>query len=129
MNSEKIRNVKITDTRLTMREHGVLTFHVFFEGQCCGGFGGYAIGHGYLGASQFDATGSGLVAMMKIMDVVGVSDWEKLPGQYVRIVDPGLGGVVTKIGNIISDKWFDIDAFFKYEQSKKELKKDEIDAG
>lgn len=129
MSSERILNVKITDTRLTMREHGVLTFHVFFEGQCTGGFGGYIMGHGYLGASQFDGDGSGLVAMMKVMDVVGVSDWEKLPGQYIRIVDPGLGGVVTKIGNIVNDKWFDIDAFFKYEQSKKELEKDENDAG
>ena len=129
MSSERILNVKITDTRLTMRENGVLTFHVFFEGQCTGGFGGYVIGHGYLGASQFDATGSGLVAMMKVMDVVGISDWEKLPGQYIRIVDPGLGGVVTKIGNIIKDEWFDIDAFFKYEQSKQGVQSNENNAG
>jgi len=119
MSSENIRNVKITDTRLTMRENGCLAFHIYFEGQCSGGFGGYVLGHGYLGADHFDADGSGLVAMMKIMDVVGVEDWEALPGKYLRIVDPGLGGVTTKIGNIIKDKWFDIDAFFKYEQAKK----------
>jgi len=122
MNSERIINVKITDTRITMREHGVLTFHVFFEGQGAGGFGGYVMGHGYLGADHFDADGSGLLAMMHIMDTVGVEDWEKLPGQYIRIVDPGLGGVTTKIGHIIKDKWFDIDAFFKYEQAKREAK-------
>ena len=119
MSNECIRNVKITDTRLTMRDHGCLTLDIYFEGQCTGGFGGYVLGHGYVGANEFEADGSGLVAMMKIMDVVGVDDWEALPGKYIRIVDPGLGGVTTKIGNIIEDKWFDIDAFFKYELAKK----------
>ena len=117
---ERILNARITNTVITMREQATLTFHVFFEGQCSAGIGGYCIGHGYLGADEFTAGSSGLVAMMKIMDTVGVDCWEDLKGKYIRVVDPGLGNPVTKIGNIIEDKWFDIDAFFEYERSKQE---------
>ena len=50
---------------------------------------------------------------MRIMDTVGVERWEDLKGKYIRIVDEGWGSSVKKIGNIIEDKWFDIDKFFK----------------
>ena len=53
---------------------------------------------------------------MRIMDVVGVRRWEDLKGQYIRYEDHGWGSTVTVIGNIIKDKWFDIDKFFKENQ-------------
>ena len=113
---EKICNAKITGTRISMEDHCVLTFDLIIEWGCCGcAFGGYAIGHGYLGADEFTASGTGLVAMMRIMDTVGVEKWEDLTGKLIRIVDPGLSGRLTKIGNILEDKWFDIDEFFKSE--------------
>ena len=89
----EIRNAKITDTSISMGDHGCLTFRITLEGDAFGvSYGGYCIGHGFLGSDTFTAeNGSGLVAMMRIMDVVGVE----------------------KIGNIIEDKWFDIDEFFK----------------
>ncbi len=127
--ADRVCNVRITGTAITFKEHGVLTFHIFFEGQATGGIGGYVIGHGYLGAEKFTASVSGLVAMMHIMNTVGVETWEELKGQYVRIVDPGLGGVVTKIGNIIKDKWFDLDAFFTHEKAKAELEREGSNAG
>ena len=37
---------------------------------------------------------------------------EDLPGKYIRFEDNGLGSTVTKIGNIIDDKWFDIESYF-----------------
>ena len=51
-------------------------------------------------------------AISKILDVVGVDKWEDLPGKHIRFEDAGWGSTVTKIGNIITDKWFDMREFF-----------------
>ena len=116
----EILNVKITNVSLTMADHGVLTFFVTVEGSGWGcGLGGYVIGNGYLGADDDDfqsESGLGLVAMMRIMDVVGVSRWEDLKGKYCRVESESWGSSIHKIGNIIKDKWFDIDQFFKTHQ-------------
>lgn len=111
----EIRNAKITDTSISMGDYACLTFRITLEGDAFGvSYGGYCIGHGFLGSDTFTAeNGSGLVAMMRIMDVVGVESWEDLKGKYVRFVDDAWGSPVRKIGNIIEDKWFDIDRFFK----------------
>ena len=111
----EIKNVKITNVSLTMADHGCLTFYLTLEGDGWGvNYGGYCIGFGFLGSDSFTAeNGSGLVAIMRIMDTVGVERWEDLKGKYIRIVNEGWGSSVKKIGNIIEDKWFDIDEFFK----------------
>ncbi len=111
----EIKNVKITNVSLTMADHGCLTFYLTLEGDGWGiNYGGYCIGLGFLGSDSFTAkNGSGLVTIMRIMDTVGVERWEDLKGKYIRIVDEGWGSSVKKIGNIIKDKWFDIDEFFK----------------
>lgn len=115
-----IENVRITATKLSMGDHGCLTFYIFVDGGGWGcGIGGYCIGHGYLGCDEdfFDATSKGLVAMMRIMDVVGVEKWEDLPGKYIRVETDGWGDDIHKIGNILKDKWFDFEEFFVCEQS------------
>ena len=116
----EILNAKITNVSLTMADHGVLTFYVTVEGSGWGcGLGGYVIGKGYLDADDDDfqsESGLGLVAMMRIMDVVGVSRWEDLKGKYCRVESEGWGSSIHKIGNIMKDKWFDIDQFFKTHQ-------------
>lgn len=110
----EILNVKIKNVTLTMSDYGCLTFYI----SVCGNglsvnIGGYSIANGYLGANEFRAeNGNGLVAMMKIMDVVGVERWEDLQGKYCRIKSYGLGSTVKTIGNIIEDKWFDIGNYF-----------------
>lgn len=110
MAKNEIVNVKISAPRLYIEDHGCLTFDFVINGSgfgCC--IGGYCIGK----AHDKSATGTGLSAMMHIMDVIGVNCWEDLDGKYCRVVDPGLGGHVTKIGNLIDDKWFDIKDFFE----------------
>ena len=122
----EIKNVKITNVSLTMADHGCLTFYLTLEGDGWGiNYGGYCIGFGLLGSDSFTAeNGSGLVAIMRIMDTVGVERWEDLKGKYIRIVDEGWGSSVKKIGNIIEDKWFDIDNFFKnYNKENNDEKK------
>ena len=118
----EIKNVKITNVSLTMADHGCLTFYLTLEGDGWGvNYGGYCIGLGFLGSDSFTAkNGGGLVAIMRIMDTVGVERWEDLKGKYIRIVDEGWGSSVKKIGNIIEDKWFDIDEFFKNYNKEKE---------
>lgn len=109
----EIKNARITHVSLSMADHGCLTYSLTLEFGCCGCvYGGYCIGHGYLGAKEFSASNKGLEAMMRIMDVVGVERWEDLNLRYIRIVDPGFGGVIDTIGNIIEDKWFNQREFF-----------------
>lgn len=110
MAKNEIINVKISKPKLYIEDHGCLTFDFILHGYgfgCC--FGGYSIGN----VSDKSATGAGLSAMMYIMDVVGVNCWDDLDGKYCRVVDPGCGSSVSKIGNIIDDKWFDIKKFFE----------------
>lgn len=109
-----IENAKITKVSISMADHGCLTFWLTLEGGGWGcGFGGYCIGKGFLGADEFKAeSGSGLEAMMRIMDVVGVERWEDLEGKYVRCKTEGLGGTIKEIGNVLKNKWFNIENFF-----------------
>ena len=112
----EIRNAKISNVSITMADHGCLTFWVYLDGGGWGcGFGGYCIGKGFLGADPDEFTagsGDGLVAMMRIMDTVGVSKWEDLEGKYVRCKVQGLSDGIDEIGNILKDKWFNIREFF-----------------
>ena len=125
---EKTWNAKITNVSLTMADHGCLTFYITLDGGGVGcNFGGYSIGTGYLGAKDFSSNKYGLEAIMRIMDTVGVEKWEDLKGQYVRVVDPGLGRSVNKIGHITKNKWFDIKEFFENchkEEPEKPIPKD-----
>lgn len=113
-----IENAKITSVSITMADHGCLCYWIMLEGGGWGcGFGGYAIGNGSLGAknSEFKAeTGNGLVAIMRIMNVVGVSKWEDLEGKFVRVAIPRdfWESSIHVIGNILDDKWFDQKKFF-----------------
>ena len=110
---DEIENAKITHVSITMADHGCLTFYLTLEGDGWGvNYGGVSIGTGYVGAKDFKGDGKGLEAMMRIMDIVGVTNWEDLEGKYCRIVNPDWGGVVKVIGNILKDKWFDIDKFY-----------------
>lgn len=110
----EIKNARIEKVSITMEDHGCLTFYIVLSGSgwgCC--YGGYCIGNGYLGAEKFTASAKGLECIMRIMDTVGVERWEDLSGKYIRVVDPGWGGTITKIGHITDDKWFDIKEFFQ----------------
>lgn len=111
----KIVNARIEDVSIQMGVHACLTFWITLKSEFwTARFGGVCIGYGFLGGGVFEAeNGSGLVAMMQIMDTVGVERWEDLKGKYVRVVDEGLGSTIKQIGNIIENKWFNIVEFFE----------------
>jgi hypothetical protein len=119
-----IENAKITNVSLTMADYCSLVFWITVEGAGWGcNIGGYKIASGMLGAKPEEFTaehGSGLVAMMRIMDAVGVNKWEDLKGKYCRVKTDGWGGTVDEIGNIIKDKWFNIKDFFAEQKHQRE---------
>lgn len=109
----RLENAKITSVDLSMQAHGAITLQMVLEGD---GFGlvyrGIGLGYGYLGAKAFSGSSKAMPYIMRIMDVVGVSRFNAMKGQYVRIAHKGLGSTVKSIGNIIEDKWFDPDSLF-----------------
>ena len=116
---EKIENVKITSVTLSMADHGCLVFGLSLSGYYWQStFGGWSIGHGYLGADVFEGSKEGLECLMRIMDTVGVDRWEDLKDKYCRVKLRNQS--VYAIGNIIDDKWFDVAEFFAEATKKKE---------
>lgn len=109
----ELKNAKITDVSLTMGNYGSLTSWLELLGAGWGaGYGGWCLGHGYLGSKEFKGSAEGLEYLMRIMDVVGVESWSDLKNKYVRVATKGWGDSIRIIGNLIDDKWFDSDSFF-----------------
>lgn len=110
----EIENAQISSVSISMADHGVLTFRIFIKGHSWGcSLGNFMNGVGHLGAKEWRGNGSAIVAMMKIMDTVGVEKWEDLEGKYVRVKSEGWGSTMHCIGNLIEDKWFDLKEFFQ----------------
>lgn len=116
----EIKNAKITEVKLYIEDHDILTFHIWLDLGCetvCT-LGGYALDQAFRTSEdswEYERISSpaGLDCIRKIMEVVDVRSWEALKGKYVRYEDNGWGSRVTKIGNIIEDKWIDVAEFFK----------------
>ena len=110
----KIENAQITYADLSMEDHGCITLCMPLDGPGWGTvYGGYCLGHGYVGSKSFDSNKDSMVYIMKIMDTVGVSRFIDLKGKYIRVAVQGLSSPVKIIGNIMKDKWFDPDSFFE----------------
>lgn len=108
-----IKNARITSTMLGREDHGIMTFMIYIDA------GDFSCGVGEFCLDEFNTTTQTRVfrvesmeVISKILDVVGVDKWEDLPGKHIRFEDVGWGSTVTKIGNIITDKWFDMREFF-----------------
>lgn len=115
----KIESALIKNVSLTMEDKGCLTSWIILDGGSWGcGYGGYRLGHGYLGSKKFDSTPSALEGIMMIMNVVGVEKWESLKGKYVRVATKGWGDSIKIIGNIVEDRWFDYESFYGDKEDK-----------
>lgn len=109
----KIKNAKICSTMLGREDHGIMTFMIYISTDCsyCG-IGGYCLDEFNSATQTRVFRAKSMEAISKILEVVGVDKWEDLPGKYIRFEDNGFGSTVTKIGNIIEEKWFDLEEFF-----------------
>lgn len=110
---EEIRNAKIVKTKLYMYNN-MFTFDLVLDfNHYTISFGGYRIGFKTDGPNAlYRAEDAGLIAIMRILETVGVDSWEDLTGQYIRIKDNGFGPI-NEIGHIMEDKWFNIKEFFE----------------
>lgn len=116
-----IENAIIKTPDLSMADHGVLTLSLPIHGRGFGVvIGGYVLGHGYVGADDFDGSDFGIECIERIMDVVGVDTFNSMKGKYIRIASKSFGSRVHIIGNIIENKWFDEESFFKDAVKEKE---------
>jgi len=109
-----IENALIKSVDLSMEDHGILVLRMELEGNHWGvNYGNRCLGKGYLGANEFVGYAKGIEEIMRIMDTVGVSRFNDLEGKYIRVEMDRFCDPITKIGNIIKDKWFDYKEFYK----------------
>ena len=109
-----IKNAIIKSTTLGKEDHGIMTFFITIQGEkgTCVSIGGFALDEYDPNTKNRVFKSESMEIISKILEIVGVDSWEKLPGKYIRFEDNGWGSTVTKIGNIIDDKWIDIKEFF-----------------
>ena len=115
-----IKNAVITSTMLGREDHGILTFMIYikFESSIHCGVGGYCLDEYDPKSETRVFSAKSMEVISKILEVVGVNSWEELPGKYIRFEDEGWESTVTKIGNIMEDKWIDFKEFFKKGETK-----------
>ena len=111
-----VKNAQITKTSLGKEDHGIMTCWLHLTYGAAGqGFGGYYLGS--YGKRPNKKTGYGIEAISRIIDVVGVANWEDLKGKYIRVrftdKPSGFGHEIDAIGHIIEDKWFSFKEFAK----------------
>ena len=114
-----IKNARITSTMLGRDDHGIMTFMIYIDaGDFSCGVGGYCLDEFNPATQTRVFRAKSMKAISEILNVVGVDKWEDLPGKYIRFEDGGWGSTVTKIGNIIKDKWFDMKKFFENKEEE-----------
>ncbi len=103
MISEK--NAKITSTMLGIEDHGIMTFRLHLDyGGGGQGFGGYGLSDNH----------KGIKVIKEVLRVVGVREWEDLPGKLIRV--RAESSKVHSIGNALDECWLDLSEFFAEEE-------------
>lgn len=109
----EILNAQIKTTQLGREDHRIFTFGLTLAIQ--GGLGvtvgGYVMDRYDKPKDRRVGTAYGMDLIIRILEVVGVRTWEELKGKYIRVEVPFNGGPVTKIGNLMEDKWVDFLTF------------------
>ena len=103
----EIKNYRIASTYLGYTADGIFTFYLRLKGAdgIHASVGGYALDSpdtlstGTLTKRILTVKGATLIA--KILDTVGVANWEELHGEYILIEDKGVLRYLTKFCNII----------------------------
>lgn len=97
---QQIKNARVHSTFLGKEDHGIPSFNVQLD------YGGSAQGFG-----GFDLRHYGAKPIVRILEVLGVESWERLPGTPCRArVGEGWNGKIEALGHFIEDKWYEIEA-------------------
>lgn len=115
-------NALIKNVSLSSTDYCCLCLNIELKGDAWGCvYGGYSLGKIYPNSYEkdtYEGSAAGMEAIMRIMDVVGVSRLEDMQGKYVRVATKGWGSTIKIIGNIVSDRWFDYETFFADEKEE-----------
>lgn len=106
MSSEKpeTKNAKIVATSLGNEDHGIFTVSLTLEYGCgCQCFGGYAMDSYDKVKKRRTGTAYGMEFIMRVLEVAGVSSWEKIKGVHIRVEADRTK--VYGIGHITKDIW------------------------
>lgn len=115
-NGYEIENAKITSVDLSMADYDCLCLRMVLEGRCWGTtYGGYSLGHGSLDCKDdfFDGSAKGMESIIRIMAVVGCYRFNEMKGKIIRVAVKSQSDPIKIIGNVIEDKWFDAETFYK----------------
>ena len=98
-------NARIESTNLGVEDHGILTVFIYLDyGGTSQGFGGHFLDDYDEKTNKRTASKACGLFVKKVLEVVGVENWEDLPGKFVRVKCEH--SKIHEIGNIIEDKWF-----------------------
>ncbi len=108
----EMKNAVIRSTTLGVEDHGILTFFLHLDYDGSGqGFGGYGLDEPVHENGTFKGrrgTAYGCEAIRRVLEVLGVERWEKLPGTPCRVVAEHTK--VNRIGHYLKDQWLDLSA-------------------
>ncbi len=109
-----IQNAVIDSASITCGDRGFLDAWIHLDyGGSGQGFGGYVL---YLPKS-FSHHALESVAghhIFRIMEIAGVTEWEKLKGKTIRVRKQEEWGTIDAIGHIIKDDWYSPKADFAH---------------
>jgi hypothetical protein len=98
-------NAEITSTSLGYEDHGLLTFMLMLSfGGTGQGFGGYCMDGPWSERDKrrMDSKVAGF-CIRRILNVVGVSNWEDLPHKFIRVIKTDKYGDILGIANLLKD--------------------------
>lgn len=109
-----ILNAQITGADIYIEDHGVLTFSldIVTSAGWCTSIGGFYLD--WVENNQRVPCKETSTVVRSILETVGVRHWKDLVGKYIRIDDNDKrNSTITKIANIIVDKWIDLRTLFQ----------------
>lgn len=103
----EIRNAIIESTQLGKEDHGLMTAMIIvkYNESVKQGFGGYTLDEYDNKKDKRVGHAWGMEFIMRVLEVVGVENWEDLPGHHIRVKFTPTK--ILAIGNILEDVWFD----------------------
>lgn len=117
--SDNIVNARISSTMLGIEDHGIMTFMISLDyGGMAQGYGGYAMDSYNPTTKKRIGSSFGIEAIRFILETVGVDRWENLLGKYVRVERGDNYGKIIAIGNIIEDKWCNMEYIISLSNQK-----------
>ena len=104
-----IENAVISSTQLGTGDSPCFNFWINLDyGGSGQGFGGHALDQWDEPAGRRVGVAYGTEAIMGVLRVVGVDNWEQLPGKSVRVKKTDHFGRIVALGNYLKDEWLDL---------------------